>query len=168
MMEVISLSEFWDSELQDPSGIRKEKPRFTGKTMVIDKGMGIRSFEDLLETASAYIDMIKIGFGTSPLYPVELLQRKIQLASNHQIDILPGGTFLEVAVGKNKVDAYFSKVLELGFTAIEVSDGTLEISRSLRNRLIMEGINRGLTVYTEYGEKIHGSKISAEHLIETI
>src|SRR5690348_9006402 len=84
----------WHPLLADPSGKRNVKPRKLGQTMVIDKGLGLHGFADLLQTAGDYIDMIKIGFGTSPLYSQKLLRHKIELAKTHDICIYPGGTFL--------------------------------------------------------------------------
>ena len=57
--------------------------------MLIDKGVGIHYFKDLLETAGAYIDFIKLGFGTAALYPVSVLQNKLQLAREYKVDIYP-------------------------------------------------------------------------------
>jgi phosphosulfolactate synthase len=166
-MEVTSRLD-WHPSLADPTGRRLSKPRAAGQTMVIDKGMGIYAFEDLLQTTGSYIDMIKIGFGTSPLYPTDLLRRKIELARAHGICIFPGGTFLEVAVSQDVTDQYFDTVRELGFTGIEVSDGTIEIPRDLRSELILRGRGLGLTVYTEYGKKCWGSTIELDAFIETL
>ena len=41
-------------------------------TMVIDKGLGRNMFSDVIETASDYIDCVKFGFGTAPLYKTEI------------------------------------------------------------------------------------------------
>ncbi|WP_409346435.1 phosphosulfolactate synthase [Paenibacillus sp. MBLB4367] len=158
----------WHPALADPSGRRQAKPRRSGKTMVIDKGLGLSAFKDLLETSAAHIDMIKIGFGTSPLYPQTLLKRKIELAKQYDICMFPGGTFLEVAVAKEAIDAYFKGITELGFDGVEVSDGTIELPRDVRSRLIAQGIEAGLTVYTEYGKKCWGSTIETEELIRTV
>ncbi|MFD2611867.1 phosphosulfolactate synthase [Paenibacillus gansuensis] len=158
----------WHSLLADPSGQREAKPRRSGKTMVIDKGLGLHAYEDLVLTAGPYIDLIKLGFGTSALYPLDVLKKKIELARAHDILILPGGTFLEVAVTKGLTDSYFQTVSELGFTAVEVSDGTIEIERNLRIRLILEGIRSGLQVFTEYGKKCWGSSIEIQELIRTV
>lgn len=58
-METTSQAQ-WIPVLSDPSGRRTAKPRTLGKkTMVIDKGLGIHSFEDLLATAGHHIDMLK-------------------------------------------------------------------------------------------------------------
>lgn len=159
---------FWQSRLADPSGNRKKKPRTCGKTMVIDKGLGLHAFEDLLLTSGEHIDLIKLGFGTSPLYPLKVLLKKISLAHNYGIDIMPGGTFLEVAIQQKEVQSFMNTVVRLGFNALEVSDGTIELERGLRSSLIREGIDRGLNVVTEYGKKCWGSSIEEEALIETI
>ncbi|MCR8642426.1 phosphosulfolactate synthase [Paenibacillus sp. N1-5-1-14] len=158
----------WNERLCDPSGNRENKPRQLGKTMVIDKGLGIQAFEDFVISAGAHIDMIKIGFGTSPLYPTSILMRKIELAKEHDILIYPGGTFLEIAVLQDAVDSYFDSVCQFGFNAIEVSDGTIELPRNLRSELITRGLDRGLRVNTEYGKKTWGSSIEIEELIETV
>jgi phosphosulfolactate synthase len=158
----------WHPTLLDPTGRRTSKPRQTGRTMVIDKGLGIRAFEDLLQTSGTHIDMIKIGFGTSAIYPQKILQEKIGLAKAHDVCILPGGTFLEVAVNNNLIESFFETIQYLGFTGIEVSDGTIELSRQLRNKLILLGLENDITVITEYGKKISGSKMDIDDLIHTV
>jgi phosphosulfolactate synthase len=158
----------WHPTLLDPTGRREEKPRISGKTMVIDKGLGWNGFADLLETAASHVDMIKIGFGTSPLYPHHVIKQKIEAAKARKISVYPGGTFLEVAVANDLVDEYFETVLELGFTGVEVSDGTIDLDRNTRSRLILKGLDAGLTVYTEYGKKCWGSLIELKSLIQTV
>src|SRR5690554_972965 len=158
----------WHPLLQDPSGQRQSKPRTVGRTMVIDKGLGLQAFEDFLAISSPYVDMVKLGFGTSPLYPLSLLQQKIDIAKSYQVIIYPGGTFLEVAVQHDEIDAYFEMIGTLGFTGIEVSDGTIEMSRELRNQLIERGRMMGLTVLSEYGKKLLGSQIEIEPFLSTI
>ncbi len=166
-MDVTSQLE-WPSLLQDPTGRRQHKPRTNGRTMVIDKGLGSHAFEDMLCTTAPYIDMIKLGFGTSPLYPTTVLQNKIRMAKDHGVEILPGGTFIEVAVVQNEVEACFRLIRQLGFTSIEVSDGTIDLPRNKRSELILLGLDSGLTVYTEYGKKYWGSQIELDQLMETV
>jgi phosphosulfolactate synthase len=158
----------WHPLLSDPSGRRTEKPRLLGQTMVIDKGMGIHALEDLLQTAGAFVDMLKMGFGTSPLYRTELLKKKIEMAKGQQIVVYPGGTFLEVAIQQNTVDAFFDMVGYLGFNGLEISDGTIQLDRGLRSKLIRRAKESGFTVITEYGKKCWGSSIETAELIETV
>lgn len=157
----------WHPGLLDPTGKRQDKPRKTGRTMIIDKGLGIHAFEDLLETAAPYIDMIKIGFGTSVLYPRSVLAKKIELAEKKGICIFPGGTFLEIAVHRQVVDSFFDMVVSLNFNSIEISDGTIDMTRQLRNEFIQRSIENGLTVFTEYGKK-SGAELDFEQLIDTV
>lgn len=158
----------WHSRLSDPSGSREVKPRATGKTMIIDKGLGIHAFRDLIATAGSYIDIIKLGFGTSALYTNELLKEKVELARAHQIIILPGGTMLEVAIQQGVVSPFFESLGRNGFTGVEVSDGTISVSRQLRNELIDRGTDLGLHVFTEFGKKLSSAAIDYSELLNTI
>ncbi|OPH60784.1 phosphosulfolactate synthase [Paenibacillus ferrarius] len=158
----------WNPVLADPTGQRQAKPRTLGKTMVMDKGLGLFAFQDLLSTSSSHLDMIKIGFGTSPLYPQEVLKSKISLAKESGICIYPGGTFLEVALTQQAVDSFFDMIVALGFNGVEISNGTIDIDRTTRTELIARGLEEGLEVITEYGKKGWGSTIELEELIETV
>jgi len=158
----------WAASLADPSGCRLVKPRRTGLTMVIDKGLGLTAFHDMLQTSGPYIDVIKLGFGTSALYPNEVLAEKIRLCREHQVTIMPGGTFLEIAVLKGMADEYLETLCRLGFSGLEVSDGTIRMSSQLRGDLIARGRDYGLRVFTEYGKKLWGSKVETEDLLRTL
>ncbi len=166
-MEIMSHID-WHPALADPSKQRQQKPRTTGKTMVIDKGLGLRSFEDLLQTSGDHIDIIKIGFGTSALYPKHILKEKINMSLKHNIHIMPGGTFLEVAVMQNTIDSFFEMVQQLGFSSIEVSDGTIELKPEQRKSLILKAIDYQFIVHTEYGKKFWGSTIEIDQCVRTI
>ncbi|GMK46339.1 phosphosulfolactate synthase [Paenibacillus glycanilyticus] len=159
---------FWHRTMHDPSGYRDYSPaKHKGKTMVIDKGIGLNAFADLIQVAGPYMDVIKLGFGTAVLYEPEFLQRKIELARKNGLIIMPGGTLLETAVQQRLTGSFFDSVCELGFNGIEVSDGTIEMSRKQRTELIKEGKQRGLLVLTEYGKKTAGSLIDPEQLAVT-
>jgi len=144
------------------------KPRNQGLTMVIDTGVGLRTAEDYCELAGDYIDIIKLGFGTSRLVDVNLLKRKIALYKNYQIDVEPGGTFLEIAYKQNMVDKYLDKAKEFGFTAIEVSDGTVEISEEDRVKLIRKALEKGFKVLAEVGKKIKEKDLSGDEIAQGV
>ncbi len=76
---------------------RTGKPRDIGLTMVLDKGLGYRAAQDLMEYASEYIDIIKLGWGTHRLCSEEAVKRKIQLYSDNSILVSNGGTLFEIA-----------------------------------------------------------------------
>ena len=90
----------WDTVIRPPLEERTKKPRRRGITMVMDKGMGIRSLEDLIEVSGEYIDIIKITAGTYLLYKKDVLYRKIKLISENNIDVMLGGHLNEIAIIK--------------------------------------------------------------------
>jgi len=170
----------WPPMLRDPAGERdalrtaddagglhaRSAGRAGGKTMVIDRGIGWHAYCDMIDAAGAYIDVVKLAFGTSVLYPTELLLRKIGYARRHGITVMPGGTLLETAVRHDAAAAFFDAVCGLGFDGIEVSEGTIELGRGERTALIREGRARGLTVFAEFGKKEAGSLIDPYELLD--
>ena len=146
-------SKAWEGVIRMPVPGRSRKPRTTGLTMVIDKNVGLRQLADLLDIASDYIDVIKLTFGTSAFYEKSLLRKKNDKIREHGIDVMPGGTFLEVAVWQGVVDEYLDRAKKLGFSAIEVSDGTIDISLTTRADVIRRSLDRGFKVISEVGKK---------------
>lgn len=159
---------FWPNSWLDPSERRLEKPRSTAITMVIDKGLGLAATTDCLEIASSYMDVYKIGFGTAVLYPVKVLQQKVELAKANQLKVMPGGTFFEISCTQAPVESYLARMKAIGFNAIEISDGTLPISRELRHRAISLAAEAGFTVYSEFGKKSNDYKADINQLLETL
>lgn len=147
----------WQELLAFPLPGRSRKPRRDGLTMVMDKGIGLNETRDLLCMSSQYVDMIKLGFGTPALYKQEVLKEKINLATSHGIDIFPGGTFLEVAIMQGKMKEFIQHVRDLGFTALEVSDGTIDLTDRMREQAIDMARGLGLKVLTEVGKKEPGN-----------
>lgn len=152
----------------DPSGVRLGKPRETGLTMVMDKGLGLAAFSDLLEVAAPYIDFIKLGFGTSAVYPPSVLNEKIVLAKTYGISIYPGGTFFEVAYVQGKLNEYFGLLNQYGFPMVEISDGSTSLSEKERANAIKMAIDSGLEVITECGKKASGSFLELLEIKETL
>ena len=159
---------FWPAAWIDPSGQRCEKPRTRGLTMVIDKGTGLASYCDLLEMGSPYIDICKLGFGTSALYPPALLRRKLEIAKDYGLQIMPGGTFFEIAKRRSCASEYMKQLLNLGFNAVEISDGTFPLSPSERQEAIVCGVESGLAVFTEFGKKASHFRAERDELLQTL
>ena len=143
----------WEDTFRIPVSGRSSKPRTAGYTMLIDKGLGLHATKDLTTTAADYIDVIKFTFGTSAFYEREIVEEKISLLKGDAIDIMPGGTFLEVAVWQGTYDKYLKRAKELGFSTIEVSDGTIEIDLKTREKIIKKALDAGFKVISEVGKK---------------
>ena len=123
-------------------------PRNGGLTHVIDKGLGPRAWEDVLETSGDYIDIVKLGWGTG--YVTPNLLRKLDVLKEKRVVI--GGTFLEAVWSKGKVDEYKAWLIDLGLTHVEVSDGVIELPREEKLALI-DDLSRDFTVLSEVGSK---------------
>jgi len=150
--------------LYDPYKGRLKKPRSNGLTMIIDKGMGLNELRDLIDMASEFIDFIKFSFGTSFIYPEKILLKKINIIKDADIDVYPGGTLFEVAVEQGRMADYFKSVKELGFTAVEISDGTLHINKKIRNKAIKMALAAGFKVLSEVGKKDRDNSLSLEDM----
>jgi phosphosulfolactate synthase len=119
-----------------------------GLTHVLDKGLGPRGWEDVLEMAGEHIDIVKLGWGTS--YVTSNLRRKLDVLKDKRVVI--GGTFFEVVYLRDKLDEYKRWLTELGLTHVEISDGSVEIPRERKLELIAE-FARDFTVLSEVGSK---------------
>jgi phosphosulfolactate synthase len=124
------------------------EPRAAGLTHVIDKGLGPRAWEDVLETSGAYIDIVKLGWGTA--YVTPNLRRKLEVLDEKRVVI--GGTFFEAVFAKGRIVEYKRWLEELGLTHVEISDGAVDIPRERKLELIAE-LARDFTVLSEVGSK---------------
>ncbi len=147
---------------------REEKPRKTGLTTLLDRGTGYHAACDLIEQAKDYIDLIKLGWGTSRLIPEEIIKKKIKLYRDNQIMVSNGGTILEIAYQQGKVTEYFQSAKEIGMNSIEVSNGVVTINRKDKQKLIKEAKELGFEVFSEIGRKdpIKDAKLTLEDRIE--
>jgi phosphosulfolactate synthase len=83
---------------------RPGKPRATGLTMMMDKGLSIRQAEDFVETSSDYTDLVKLGFGTAVVSGN--IEKKISVYHNAGIKVYLGGTLFEAYVVRDMFDDY--------------------------------------------------------------
>ncbi|AZZ61189.1 phosphosulfolactate synthase [Oenococcus sp. UCMA 16435] len=149
---------------------RPEKPRTSGLTMMLDKGLGIKALDDILSTSADYIDFAKFGWGTSAVINRDLIIKKTNKYKAAGIMPYPGGTLLEVAILKGKVDQFLEESRELGFKAIEVSDGSTEITTPERAKTIKKAREAGFYVISEVGKKnpVLDHKLSVSERLETM
>ena len=104
---------------------RAVKPRTSGLTMVIDGGIPLGQFADLVELGAEYIDYVKFGWGTSVV--TGCLREKIGVLDSHGIDFYFGGTLFEKFVLQGRFEDYRRFCEEYSCQHIEVSNGTIEL-----------------------------------------
>jgi len=122
-------------------------------TMVIDTGLGPETTRDILATSNAFIDHWKFSFGTSMIYPTEVLRNKLDLLRSHGITVYPGGTLYEACALDRQTPQFLDTIKHLGFNAVEISDGTIDLTRADRRAAITGVLERGLIAITEVGKK---------------
>ena len=138
---------------------RPDKIRDNGLTMVMDKGLSIRQAEDLIESAGEYVDLVKLGFGTSLFTPN--VKEKVKLYTEHNIKVYFGGTLFEAFLVRDMVDDYRKYLEKYGVTTLEVSDGSMYIAHEEKLKHI-EHLSKHYTVLSEVGSKQKGVTISPE------
>jgi len=129
---------------------RPGKPRTEGLTHVIDKGLGLREIESLFDTAGAYVDIVKLGWGTS--YVTNNLEKKIALYRSLQTPVVCGGTLFEAVCARGRLEEFKRWLLDHRFSHVEISDGTVEMPRERKLELIAE-FARDFVVLSEVGSK---------------
>ncbi len=132
---------------------RDEKPRSKGITMVLDKGLGLETAESLMDISGEYVDYLKFGWGTSIVHEQDIIKSKVEMYKNHDITPYTGGTLFELAYRKDKLDEFFAEAHNLGFPAIEISDGSSSIEFSEKLNCIKLAKNEGFEVLSEVGKK---------------
>ena len=129
---------------------REGKPRERGLTHVMDKGLNLREIEGLFDTAGEYVDIVKLGWGTS--YVTNNLEKKIALYRSFSTPVVCGGTLFEAVYGQSKMDEFKRWLEHFRFSHVEISDGTLDIPREQKLELIAE-FARDFVVLSEVGSK---------------
>jgi phosphosulfolactate synthase len=159
----------WRNLLTDLAPEREHrKPRQHGVTMILDRCQGLAATADELDMVGDYVDQIKLSFGTSVLLSEAFIRSKIELVRAYDIDIYPGGTLAEVMLMQGVYPHYLRRAKALGFTAIEVSDGTISMTRQVRDEAIKRALDSGFKVISEVGKKDARVDIPVAQLCEQV
>ena len=129
---------------------RIKKPRKSGLTMVMDKGISVNEAINFLSVSHPHVDIIKLGFGTSFVTPN--LREKLEIYKSYDLPIYFGGTLFEAFLIRNQFDDYVSICRDFGIDYIEVSDGSIEIPHAEKCGYI-EKLAKEFTVLSEVGSK---------------
>lgn len=142
---------------------RSSKPRSSGVTMVMDKGLSLREAEDLIERAGSYIDLLKLGFGTAVVS--SNLKKKIKLYQDAGLRVYCGGTLFEAFFVRDMLDEYVKFIDAHGIDCLEVSDGSMVIPHDRKCEVIRD-LSKNYRVLSEVGSKEEGILISPKKWIQ--
>jgi phosphosulfolactate synthase len=138
---------------------RTGKPRETGLTMMMDKGLSVREAEYFVESSGAYTDLIKLAFGTGVFAPN--IESKIQLYRQANIRVHFGGTLFEAFIVRNMFDDFRRFLDRFGMDTVEVSDGSMTIPHDQKLEYIRI-LSQQATVLSEVGSKMQGVVITPD------
>ena len=129
---------------------RPAKPRNSGITMVMDKGLSVREAEDFMSVGKDYTDFVKLGFGTSLVTPG--IETKIRIYKKaHSIPYF-GGTLFEAFIIRNMFGEFVEYLDKYEIDLVEVSDGSYDIDHKKKLEYITKLAKRGIVI-SEVGSK---------------
>jgi phosphosulfolactate synthase len=132
---------------------RAAKPRTSGVTMVIDGGIPLGLFTDLIELGAEYIDYVKFGWGTSVV--TGCLAEKISVLDRHGIEFYFGGTLFEKFILQGRFEDYRRFCEVHSCRHVEVSNGTIELPNAEKAGYIRK-LAGDFTIVSEVGFKDPG------------
>ena len=136
---------------------RSEKPRQSGITMMMDKGLSLRETENFIESNSHLADLVKFGFGTS--FVTKNLEEKVKLYQEAGIRPYFGGTLFEAFYARGMVKEFLNILDKYKLDLTEISDGSIIINHDEKCELI-NSFAKDRTVLSEVGSKDSGIIVS--------
>jgi phosphosulfolactate synthase len=129
---------------------RAAKPRQSGFTMTMDKGLSFREAEDLMDVAGPLIDVVKLGFGTSVV--TGSLEKKLAVYRAAGMPYYFGGTLMEAYTIRGQFDDYCRLIEHHKCEFVEVSDGSMDMEAEWKHNTIRQ-LAKNFTVLSEVGSK---------------
>ena len=129
---------------------RPVKPRQSGITMVMDKGLSIREAEDFMSVGSEYTDYVKLGFGTSIITPG--FEKKIDIYKKAGVIPYFGGTLFEAFIIRDMFDEFVEFLDKTEIELVEVSDGSYDMDHKRKLEYISR-LSERRKVISEVGSK---------------
>ncbi|MDO6440022.1 phosphosulfolactate synthase [Cyclobacterium sp. 1_MG-2023] len=129
---------------------RTQKPRNSGFTMAMDKGLSLREVEDFIESNGDYVDIVKLGWATS--YVTTKLKEKIDIYRAAGIPVYFGGTLFEAFIIRDQFEDYRRLLDKYQLSFVEVSDGSITLDHDTKCEYI-QTLAKDVTVLSEVGSK---------------
>ncbi|MCF8379639.1 MAG: phosphosulfolactate synthase [Bacteroidales bacterium] len=138
---------------------RPAKPRNSGLTMMMDKGLSLNEAHNFIDSSAEFTDLVKFGFGTA----IFAKQVEEKIKAYRQADLEPyfGGTLFEAFIVRNKFDDFRSFITKMGMETVEVSDGSMRIEPNEKLEYVRK-LSKDFRVLSEVGSKVKGVEIPHE------
>jgi len=142
---------------------RTAKPRESGLTMMMDKGLSLKEAEHFCASSATFTDLVKFGFGTALI--TNELSQKVKIYREAGMDPYFGGTLFEMFAVRNKLDDFKKFVDKFDIRTVEVSDGSMKIDPEEKVEMIRQ-LARDKRVLSEVGTKVKGVFLSNEDWVQ--
>ncbi len=129
---------------------RNVKPRTSGITMIMDKGLSLEETKNFMSVSHPHVDLVKLGFGTAYVTPD--LKQKLAIYQSYDVPVYFGGTLFEAFLIRNQFEDYINTCKEFGIRYMEVSDGSISIPHAEKCGYIEKLTKHGI-VLSEVGSK---------------
>jgi len=134
-------------------GLRTQKPRNIGITMLLDRGeMGPATLRDLMTVVGDHADYAKLAWASTLIMGDGTLEQKLDVYRAANITPLFGGTLFEYAYLQNKVPVLLDYIRDRGI-CIEISDGIVDVPRPEKLHWV-ETFAKHVRVFSECGGKL--------------
>lgn len=141
---------------------RPAKPRESGLTMMMDKGLSVQEAVNFIESSAQFTDLVKFGFGTGLI--TNTVSKKIKLFKEAGIRTYFGGTLFEAFIIRGLFDEYRKLIDKYGLETAEISDGSMAMPHDEKLNYIRI-LSGQVTVLSEVGSKVAGVEIPHEKWI---
>lgn len=138
--------------------------RVHGRTMVLDRFAPVDW--ELVSSLSPYMDCVKMGWTLPLLISRAELEKRVEKYSRAGIPVSNGGTLLEMAVNKGRVDETLKALKDAKFGFIEMSEGVIDIPTNLKKRIADFAHANGMHLNVEVGKKNPRNQLSLDETIQ--
>jgi phosphosulfolactate synthase len=142
---------------------RPVKPRESGLTMMMDKGLSVQEAANFIESSARFTDLVKFGFGTGLI--TNEIGTKIRLYKEAGIRPYLGGTLFEAFIIRELFDEYRKLLDKYNLEAAEISDGSMAMPHDEKLNYIRL-LSGQVTVLSEVGSKVLGVVISPDRWVD--
>lgn len=129
---------------------RVPKPRDHGVTMVIDNGLPLAHFTDVVTSSGEFLDFVKFGWGTSVVHPQTAA--KIRVLRSTGIEFYFGGTLFEKYLLQDRFEEFRAMCHYYGARYVEVSNGSIDMSDVQKSAYVAK-LSDDFEVISEVGSK---------------
>lgn len=135
-----------------------------GSTMVLDRLAPVDW--NILPDLSPFISVVKIGWTLPLLLQRQTLMERITKLKSSGVSVSHGGTLLEMAINKGRMEQALSEIKQAGFDTIELSEGVIDVPYYAKKKIADFAHSNSLHLNVEVGKKNPRNQLSLEETIQ--